>query len=246
MPESVAPLIKIVLESYQLSEAGIHGVAHWARVLENGLRLAETTGTNVEIVKLFAVLHGSRRLNDGHDPEHGPRAAEFARALHNDVFHLSDHDFGLLHRACAGHTHERTHPDITIQTCWDADRLDLGRVGMQPHPSRLCTEIAKQVQTINWAHGRGSMGYVPEFVRDAWGAIAFDENPTRMILLQLRDKSTHQFVHPTGACDQSSRNQSKNATCRIARDWFSVFIATRCQPAKVMVAWSGCRIRPRT
>ena len=50
---------------------------------------------------------------------------------------------GLLYRACHGHTHERNHPDVTIQTCWDSDRLDLGRVGITPHPSRLCTEVAK-------------------------------------------------------------------------------------------------------
>lgn len=169
MPASVAHVITIVLDSYELSPSGIHGVAHWARVLENGLRLAETTGANIEIVKLFAVLHDSQRQSDGHDPEHGPRAAEFARTLQNDVFHLSDHDFALLHKACAGHTHERTHPNITIQTCWDADRLDIGRVGMQPHPSRLCTDVAKRPETIKWANGRGAMGYVPDFVQDVWG-----------------------------------------------------------------------------
>ena len=36
-------------------------------MLENGLRLAEKTEANVEIVKLFAVLHDSKRLNDGHE-----------------------------------------------------------------------------------------------------------------------------------------------------------------------------------
>ena len=34
--------------------------------------------------------------------------------LRGRLFELDDHDFGLLRRACAGHTHERTHPDVTI------------------------------------------------------------------------------------------------------------------------------------
>jgi uncharacterized protein len=72
------------------------------------------------------------------------------------------------YRACRGHTHERTHPDVTIQTCWDADRLDLGRVGITPHPSRLCTQAAKRSETIKWADGRASFGVVPKIVWQEW------------------------------------------------------------------------------
>ena len=144
-------------------------MVHWARVFENGVHLAEETGANVEVVKLFAVLHDSRRVNDGHDPDHGPRAAEFARELHGQIFDLPDHDLKLLCTACEGHTHERTHPDVTIQTCWDSDRLDLGRVGITPHPSRLCTEVAKRSETIKWADRRAVEGHVPDFVNGVWG-----------------------------------------------------------------------------
>lgn len=169
MPLDLRPILAAILKEYNLPLDGIHGVAHWARVLENGRRLSETTGANAEIVALFAVLHDSRRMNESTDPEHGPRAAEFAARLRGDFIDLSDHDFSLLHRACAGHTHERTHPDITIQTCWDSDRLDLGRVGIQPHPSRLCTAVAKEIETIQWADGRACFGVVPDFVSAEWG-----------------------------------------------------------------------------
>jgi uncharacterized protein len=138
-------------------------------VLENGLHLAEETGADVEVVRLFAVLHDSRRINEGGDPDHGPRAAEFAEALRGRLFDLPDRPFGLLHRACAGHTRERTHPDVTVRTCWDADRLDLGRVGITPHPARLCTEAARRPETIAWADGRATLGVVPTFVREEWG-----------------------------------------------------------------------------
>ena len=166
---NLLPVLMAVLEDYTLPLGGDHGVAHWARVLENGLLLANETGANVQVVSLFAVLHDSRRINELTDPEHGPRAAEFALRLRGSVFKLDDHEFSLLHRACHGHTQERTHPDVTIQTCWDADRLDLGRVGVTPHPSRLCTEAAKRPETLKWADGRGSFGVVPTFVLDEWG-----------------------------------------------------------------------------
>jgi uncharacterized protein len=169
MPLNLPLVLHRVLEDYTLPWNGAHGVAHWARVLENGLRLAEESGAVVEVVQLFAVLHDCRRFNEHNDPDHGPRAAELARSLRGEVFDLVDVHFRLLHRACAGHTRERTHPDVTIQTCWDADRLDLGRVGMMPDPRYLSTEIAKRRDTICWADGRATLGFIPEIVKREWG-----------------------------------------------------------------------------
>jgi uncharacterized protein len=168
MPLNVPLVVHAVLEEYALPWDGDHGVAHWARVLQNGLRLAETTGANADIVQLFAVFHDSKRVKETTDPDHGRFGAEFAAELRGRVFDLADHDFGLLYRACVGHTHEWTHPDITVQTCWDADRLDLGRVGVTPHPSRLCTDAAKDPAMIKWADGRASFNVIPQFVMDEW------------------------------------------------------------------------------
>jgi uncharacterized protein len=166
---NLKPVMQAILEDYALPIGGDHGVAHWARVLENGLKLAEATGANVTVVSLFAVFHDSRRINECTDHDHGLRGADFAAELRGSVFDLDDHEFRLLYRACEGHTHERTHPDITIQTCWDSDRLDLGRVGITPHPSKLCTEVGKTTKMIQWADGRASFRVVPKFVLDDWG-----------------------------------------------------------------------------
>ena len=68
MDLNISLVLKTVLQDYALPLGGDHGVAHWARVLENGLRLAEETGAIVEVVQLFAVLHDSRRLNEVTDP----------------------------------------------------------------------------------------------------------------------------------------------------------------------------------
>jgi len=171
MPLNLSLVLHTVLEEYTLPWDGFHGIAHWARVLENGLRLAPETGAVVEVVQLFAVLHDCRRLNEGDDPDHGQRAAELSRELRGVVFDLPDPEFRLLHRACAGHTHERTHSDLTIQTCWDADRLDLGRVGITPAPARLCTEVARRPETIRWADRRATLGVIPELMETEWGIV---------------------------------------------------------------------------
>ena len=58
-----AAIIHEILAGYTLPVRGDHGIVHWARVLENGLRLAEATGANVEVVTLFALFHDCRRVN---------------------------------------------------------------------------------------------------------------------------------------------------------------------------------------
>jgi uncharacterized protein len=60
----------------------------------------------------------------------------------------------LLVEACTGHSDGDTEADITVQTCWDADRLDLGRVGIRPHPIYLCTAVAKEAGVLQEAYLR--------------------------------------------------------------------------------------------
>lgn len=154
-----AGLIQNILSSYPLPITGVHGPAHWARVLENGLHLAGLTGADPEIVRLFAILHDSRRTNEGEDYDHGPDAADFARTLRGTLIHLEDDKFELLYEACANHTNGETEADITVQTCWDADRLDLGRVWIIPDPVLLCTEQARDPKLIDWATQRAKTGF---------------------------------------------------------------------------------------
>jgi uncharacterized protein len=166
---NLKPVVHVILEEYALPWHGTHGVSHWARVLENGLRLAQATGAKIGVVQLFAVFHDARRINEGTDQGHGVRGADLAAALRGDWFDLPDDDFDLLYAACAAHTDGGTDADITIQTCWDADRLDLGRVGVVPAPRKLCTAMAKTREVILWADGRAAFEVVPELVNKEWG-----------------------------------------------------------------------------
>ena len=77
---------------------------------------------------------------------------------------VTDEEFDLLYQACCLHTKAATHDNITVQTCFDADRLDLGRVGTVPNAKYLCTDSAKSQEMIAWAHQRSIAGDVPDNV----------------------------------------------------------------------------------
>lgn len=138
--------------TFALDWQGIHGAPHWARVARIGKRLAVESGARLDVVRLFAFFHDSRRRDDGHDPFHGHRGAQLAMELHGRHFHLDEEGMTLLVAACRGHSDGGLSTDVTIQTCWDADRLDLGRVGIRPDPRLLGTMYATRHEVIEWAY----------------------------------------------------------------------------------------------
>jgi uncharacterized protein len=147
-------LVDHIRAQFQLDWGGIHGAGHWARVRVNGLRLARETGADTRIVELFAFLHDARRQSEGGDPEHGSRAARWVRTLNGSFFELQPRDLRLLEAACRDHSLGYRQANVTIQTCWDADRLDLGRIGIRPDPEYLCTRPARELEVIEWAFQR--------------------------------------------------------------------------------------------
>ncbi len=146
-------LIARIKESYKLRWTGIHGILHWNRVYENGIRLSAQEGVNVRVIQFFSIFHDCQRKNEYWDKYHGMRGARFAEK-NRELVSLNDVDFELLLMACELHTSEKNHDNVTIQACFDADRLDLGRVGRFPDPKRLCTPLAKKKETIEWAYQR--------------------------------------------------------------------------------------------
>ena len=143
---------------FRLDWNGIHGAGHWARVQHHGVALARSEGADERIPMLFSVIHDSQRRNDDRDPEHGARAADYASWLRErGFFELDDTAFQLLQQACRGHSEGMTQADVSVQVCWDADRLDLGRVGFYPDFRRLCTATARRSEVIknawNWSIG---------------------------------------------------------------------------------------------
>ena len=114
----------------------------------NGHLIAEATQADLNVVSYFAYLHDCRRCNEYDDPQHGPRAASYAR-LHRELINLDNDQFDLLTRACSGHTYAmpdgKAGVNKTLAACWDGDRLDIDRVGLTVDSKYLFSRFAKSL-----------------------------------------------------------------------------------------------------
>lgn len=134
-----------VIAQFRLGEHSAHFVDHWDRVAAYGAFVGASCGADLEVVRLFALLHDSQRFEEDYDPEHGPRAARFAEHYCGKAFLLTPKQLKLLMEACHDHDRGRTHKDRTIGSCWDADRLDLDRVGVSCDPYFMSTAEGKRL-----------------------------------------------------------------------------------------------------
>lgn len=141
-----------------------HGEQHWKAVAWAGLELArQLEGCDAELVLLFALLHDTQRHNESRDPEHGLRAALFAQELRAEgVLTLDDERLGILVDACTRHDKGFVSDEPTTGACWDADRLNLWRVGITPEAWGLSTRPAKNHELIDEARSFHTRTY-------AWG-----------------------------------------------------------------------------
>lgn len=135
----------------QARASTVHGLDHWARVYETGLYLLDhVPAADQTVVARFAFLHDTQRRNDARDPGHGHRAADVVRG-HDAFSGLDDAQLEQLTEACSRHADGLTTDDPTIGVCWDADRLNLWRLGRRPLPRFLSTNAARDPETIEWA-----------------------------------------------------------------------------------------------
>jgi uncharacterized protein len=143
-------LLQAVLTRATHRESMLHGEAHWRAVTYTALELAPlVAGADVLVGFLFGLMHDSQRVHDGNDVGHGPRAAELARVLHGEGFlPVSREQLDLLMTAMHGHTTGRWSSDPTIGLCWDADRLNLWRIGVTPRAEFLSTAAARKPERI--------------------------------------------------------------------------------------------------
>lgn len=120
----------------------LHGLKHWDNVFQNGMLLAsDNPDVNKDVVAAFAYLHDCERMDDFEDIYHGPRAAEFIVSIRDTLLkNLTDEEFKLLQTACREHTTASRTGNITIDTCFDSDRLDLERCGITTDPKLMASE----------------------------------------------------------------------------------------------------------
>ena len=120
--------IRFARDRFRLDWEGIHGAPHWSRVRHNGLLLARHYPVNTEVVQWFAFIHDLERRDDDLDPGHGARAAALAAEINDEFMRLDSDQLATLQAACAEHSEGWVEAEATVMVCWDADRLDLGRV----------------------------------------------------------------------------------------------------------------------
>jgi uncharacterized protein len=139
-----------------------HGPRHWRDVARVGLtilRKMEATDEMGGAVFCFAAIHDTQRENEYYDPEHGARAATVMHRLappssllrggveHALALALHGHDAGQnLAAALDGPVHSRVDHTLTMiqGVCWDADRLTIKRVGIEPEVGYMSTPIVRR------------------------------------------------------------------------------------------------------
>lgn len=142
-------LLDAVLARSTGKHSRIHGPEHWVRVAASGAALVKgTPAADPLVVLLFALFHDSMRENDGCDPLHGFRGASLAREILEDGRVLPAERLSALAYACEWHDAGGVSEDPTIGACWDADRLNLWRVSITPHPGLLSTAAARDPTMI--------------------------------------------------------------------------------------------------
>ena len=148
-------MLAAIREQFKINWHGIHGANHWARVLHHGMTIGTERSADLLVIELFAFLHDSQRHDDYGDRLHGKRGAEYARSLNTVYFELSSPQLDLLCEAIEHHSGGKVHDHETIQTCWDSDRLDLGRVNITPSPRFLSQEATKYIdEAYRWSRDR--------------------------------------------------------------------------------------------
>ena len=143
-------LLNIIKQNFKLDLYGDHGIYHWERVYFNTQKLAKYYDIQSEVFELFSILHDSKRENEYKDINHGKRASEFVKELIEQKYiKLNKTDAQRLIYACANHTKSditnKLYNDMIVQICFDADRMDIDRVGIIPDEKYFLTKYAKEL-----------------------------------------------------------------------------------------------------
>ena len=136
-------ILPAIRKQFRLNWWGHHGVRHWARVRRNGRIIAQhIEGVDTQVTDLFAVLHDAGRVDEYDDPGHGWRVMAYLRKLHSETrLGLNPEQFHTLLIAIERHSDPSATPyNATMAACWNADRLDIGRVGLTPSKRFMCNE----------------------------------------------------------------------------------------------------------
>ncbi len=174
-------VVKFLIENSPFFCSAVHGVHHWRSVERNGLYLAQFTGADRSVVSYFSHFHDCMRQNNGHDPKHGSRATKFLKQNRSKI-KLNDKQFDQLCFACSGHTFGRKTDCPTVATCWDADRLDITRVGIDWDISFFFSDEAKRIVEMKDIEALHNFNKIPQY---------FSQTETQILSSSLQNVVYH-------------------------------------------------------
>jgi uncharacterized protein len=156
-----------LVKPFAKMDSEIHGQRHWSHVRRLGLELGNLlnlTDEQLRCIELFALTHDLARTNDGKNTVHSDDGSYLFVDVAKEVFPLLDGEQRGLIQICIKHhsdgiTAEEAYlnqsfrhiawreDDIinTVGCCWDADRLDLLRLGIEPNGKYMSTSVWEDV-----------------------------------------------------------------------------------------------------
>jgi uncharacterized protein len=166
-PKEKRAVLLSELRHQALISSSLHGPRHWIHVWRLGRELsvrARLDEKQSRCVDAFALFHDLGRQDDGLDPEHGTRsAAIFMKCATRLITDLTEFEAEIISLAIRWHSkvtsiHDNdgkrwpTTDDWSIKrvrevmaVCWDADRLDLLRLGIPADPAKMSTAVWRSI-----------------------------------------------------------------------------------------------------
>ena len=141
------PYVDFLARQYQLNHNRCHDIEYWFRVIINGRLIA----ADIEVIEHFALLHDMVRKDEKWGSLHGNRSVQFALSLSGSWIKLNRFQMQQLTEACRDHSMGHLSKDLTIQACWDADRLDVGKLDNMPNHTYPATNIASDPKFVKTA-----------------------------------------------------------------------------------------------
>ena len=143
--------LRVFLSSLPEYNCHMEWYLHSTRVEAFGLLLMQAyTFVDADVVKWFAYLHDFTKMKMS--VGHGESAADYIKTIrHTILSDLSDSQIVTLQMACALHMTTRETEDMTINVCFDADRLDIQRHGIATDPQKMATDLGKRLAKYGYA-----------------------------------------------------------------------------------------------
>jgi len=127
----------------QYCKSALHGISHLRQVSLLAGKIASASGADVESAMVAGFLHDAGRTDDFGGNQHALDSAILARPL---LIRLYPHiDADLVCYAIARHADGMTTDDPLIGSLWDADRLELKRIGRYVREDLLSTAEGKRI-----------------------------------------------------------------------------------------------------